>query len=72
MRIADFTGVIYGASRKMQVADGAKASVSFCMTLCGIALNQAKIADLLIDKATKMCYNYIVISSLKTALAISY
>ena len=40
--------------------------------LYGVALNQAKIADLLIDKATKMCYNYIVISSLKTALAISY
>ena len=39
MRIADFTGVIYDASRKMQVADGAKAFVSFCMTLCGIALN---------------------------------
>lgn len=39
MRIADFTGAIYGASRKMQEADDAKASVSFCMTLCGIALN---------------------------------
>ena len=40
--------------------------------LYGVALNQSILADLLIDTAPKMCYNYIVISSLKTALAISY
>ena len=40
MRIADFAGVTYGTSRKLQAADDVKASVSLCVILCGIALKK--------------------------------
>ena len=42
MRIADFAGVTYGTSRKLQAADDTKASVSLCATLCGIALKNMR------------------------------
>ena len=41
MRIADFAGVTYGTSRKLQAADNTKASVSPYAALCGIALKAA-------------------------------